>query len=532
GPARRGPSAATSSSPRCSPTSPTTCRSPARRCSGRSWPSWGSPTSTTPCGGPTTPTTGSPPTSTPATCGWRTGSRASCRPATCTSTAPGAARPAPPSAAGSTAAWARRTRTRSSCPTRARRRSPSRCRPPTPTGADAMPNHAPYDKPVWGSDVMVDALRRLDLPYIALNPGSSYRGLHDSLVNYAGDEMQIIECPHEKIAVALAHGYAKASGRAMGVVLHDLVGLLQGTMGVYYAYADRTPVLVLGGSGPADHERRRPYIDWIHSANVQGEGVREYTKWDHEPRSIEAGPGGRRLGRRPPLARPRRARPGRPRAAQALHRLDPRGQRAGPGGARVHEVGPRAALDRGGARRARPRLPDRDHPARRPDLRRARRGPAGGPGRRAGAGGRGRRAGRGACPGRAGPGRAARAGPGAVRGEAPGDGAGLPGARPRVVRAPRRPRRAGRHRGDRHALAAQLPDPPPVVRERHRRDRRGRLRVVRRRQGHGEADPPHRPAGAAQRLPAGAGLPGALDRLRRQPHLVVEGGLRPATPGR
>ena len=104
-------------------------------------------------------------------------------------------------------------------------------------------NHAPYDKPDWGSDVMVDALRQLDLPYIALNPGSSFRGLHDSLVNYAGDEMQMIECPHEKIAVALAHGYAKASGKPMGVILHDLVGLLQGTMGVYYAYIDRAPVL-------------------------------------------------------------------------------------------------------------------------------------------------------------------------------------------------------------------------------------------------------------------------------------------------
>lgn len=160
-----------------------------------------------------------------------------------------------------------------------------------PAATDEPPtNHAPYDAPVWGSDVMVDALRELDLPYLALNPGSSFRGLHDSLVNYGGDQMQMIECPHEKIAVALAHGYAKASGRTMGVVLHDLVGLLQGTMGVYYAYVDRAPVLVLGGSGPADQSRRRPYIDWIHSANVQGQAIREYTKWDHEPRSLASVP--------------------------------------------------------------------------------------------------------------------------------------------------------------------------------------------------------------------------------------------------
>jgi acetolactate synthase I/II/III large subunit len=147
-------------------------------------------------------------------------------------------------------------------------------------------NFAPYDKPQWGSDVMADVLRGLGMKYVALNPGSSFRGLHDSLVNYAGDDIQMIEVPHEKIAVALAHGYAKATGEPMAVILHDLVGLLQGTMGVYYSYIDRTPVLVLGGSGPADHDSRRPYIDWIHSANVQGEAVRAYTKWDHEPRSI------------------------------------------------------------------------------------------------------------------------------------------------------------------------------------------------------------------------------------------------------
>jgi acetolactate synthase I/II/III large subunit len=90
--------------------------------------------------------------------------------------------------------------------------------------------------------------------------------------------------------VGLAHGYAKATGRPMAVLLHDLVGLLQGTMGVYYAHIDRAPVLVLGGSGPGDHARRRPYIDWIHSANVQGQAVRAFTKWDHEPRSLASVP--------------------------------------------------------------------------------------------------------------------------------------------------------------------------------------------------------------------------------------------------
>ncbi|MCL5077494.1 MAG: thiamine pyrophosphate-binding protein [Actinobacteria bacterium] len=150
--------------------------------------------------------------------------------------------------------------------------------------------YAPYDSPTWGSDVMAEVVRGLGYKYVSLNPGSSFRGLHDSLVNYCGNDVEMIECPHEKIAVALAHGYAKASGEPMAVILHDLVGLLHGTMGIYYAYIDRVPVMIMGGSGPFVQDHRRPNIDWIHSANVQGEAVRAYTKWDHEPRSINSVP--------------------------------------------------------------------------------------------------------------------------------------------------------------------------------------------------------------------------------------------------
>src|SRR5947207_12861741 len=101
-----------------------------------------------------------------------------------------------------------------------------------------------------GSDVMVDAIKACGFKYLPLNPGSSYRGLHDSLVNYGGNDPEIITCNHEKLAVALAHGYAKASGRPMAVILHDIVGLLQGTTGIYYAYIDRAPAVVLAGSAP------------------------------------------------------------------------------------------------------------------------------------------------------------------------------------------------------------------------------------------------------------------------------------------
>lgn len=142
----------------------------------------------------------------------------------------------------------------------------------------------------YGSDVVVDLLQGLGYRYASLNPGSSFRGLHDSIVNHGGNSPEIVLCPHEKVAVGLAHGYAKASGQPMVAILHDLVGLLHGAMAIYYAYVDRVPVLVLGGAGPMDLTRRRPNIDWIHSANVQGNAVRDFTKWDDQPASVASIP--------------------------------------------------------------------------------------------------------------------------------------------------------------------------------------------------------------------------------------------------
>src|SRR5581483_8944544 len=93
----------------------------------------------------------------------------------------------------------------------------------------------PADRvPGWGSDAIADVLRRLELPFVSLNPGASYRGLHDSLVNHLGNEQpEIVLCLHEEHAVALAHGYAKVTGRPMAVALHSNVGLMHATMALY-----------------------------------------------------------------------------------------------------------------------------------------------------------------------------------------------------------------------------------------------------------------------------------------------------------
>ncbi len=146
------------------------------------------------------------------------------------------------------------------------------------------------DVPVeWGSDALAELLSRLDLRYIALVPGSSYRGLHDSLVNYGGNrDPRMLVCLHEEHAVAIAHGYAKVTGRPMAVAIHSNVGLMHATMAIYNAWCDRVPMLIVGATGPVDAARRRPWIDWIHTSADQGALVRPYVKWDDQPASVEA----------------------------------------------------------------------------------------------------------------------------------------------------------------------------------------------------------------------------------------------------
>jgi len=141
----------------------------------------------------------------------------------------------------------------------------------------------------WGSDAMAELLSRLDLRYVALVPGSSYRGLHDSLVNYNGNrDPRLLVCLHEEHAVAIAHGYAKVTGRPMAAAIHSNVGLMHASMAVYNAWCDRVPMLIIGATGPVDAARRRPWIDWIHTSADQGALIRQYVKWDDQPGSVEA----------------------------------------------------------------------------------------------------------------------------------------------------------------------------------------------------------------------------------------------------
>jgi thiamine pyrophosphate-dependent acetolactate synthase large subunit-like protein len=146
---------------------------------------------------------------------------------------------------------------------------------------------APAEPPIeWWSDATAEMLRRLGLRHVSLNPGASFRGLHDSLVNRLGNERPgIVLCLHEEHAVAVAHGYAKASGEPMAVALHTNVGLMHATMALFNAFCDRVPMLVVGANGPLAADRRRPWIEWLHTSADPGALVRPFVKWDDQPAS-------------------------------------------------------------------------------------------------------------------------------------------------------------------------------------------------------------------------------------------------------
>lgn len=137
----------------------------------------------------------------------------------------------------------------------------------------------------YGSDVVVDLLRDAGIEHVAFNPGASFRGIHDSLVHTPGAP-DITLCLHEMIAVSVAQGYAKAAGKPMAALLHNVVGLQNASMAVYNAWCDRVPLLLLGGTGPKSKRNRRPWIDWIHTASVQADIVRDFVKWDDEPHDL------------------------------------------------------------------------------------------------------------------------------------------------------------------------------------------------------------------------------------------------------
>ena len=141
------------------------------------------------------------------------------------------------------------------------------------------------DRP--GSDFMVDIIKSLGFEYVCANPGSTFRALHESLVNYGNNQSpELITCCHEESSVAMGHGYAKVEGKPLAALLHGPVGLQHASMAIYNAYCDRVPVFLIVGN-VLDATMRRPGVEWVHSGQDLAAMVRDFVKWDDTPVSLQ-----------------------------------------------------------------------------------------------------------------------------------------------------------------------------------------------------------------------------------------------------
>ena len=159
---------------------------------------------------------------------------------------------------------------------------------PRQIAAETMPPPSdPVNQTSSGGDYMVDVIKTLDIDYLAINCASSYRGLHEAVINHGGNtKPEIITCVHEDIAVHIAQGYAKMEGKPIAMACHGVVGLQHATMAMYNAWCDRVPVIVFGGN-IMEADKRAPGAEWLHAGVDIGQLVREFTKWDDQPASLQ-----------------------------------------------------------------------------------------------------------------------------------------------------------------------------------------------------------------------------------------------------
>jgi thiamine pyrophosphate-dependent acetolactate synthase large subunit-like protein len=150
--------------------------------------------------------------------------------------------------------------------------------------ADGNPN---LTKGKPGSDFMLDVIKSLDIDYVFTNPASSCRGLHDSIITYGDNKKpELMTCMHEESATAMAHGYFKVAGKPAIAMCHGTVGLQHATMGIYNAWCDRVPVILMTGNS-GDSVTRRPGVPTTHSVQDPAVMVRDILKWDDQPASLQ-----------------------------------------------------------------------------------------------------------------------------------------------------------------------------------------------------------------------------------------------------
>ena len=156
----------------------------------------------------------------------------------------------------------------------AQNRAPSAAAEVSGGAVEVLTNERP------GADFMLDVIKSLGIEYVAANPSSSCRGLHESMINYGNNkDPELITALHEESSVAMGHGYAKIEGKPMIGMVHGTVGTQHASMAIYNAWCDRVPTIVILGN-ETDAGARRSFVEWTHSAQDAASIIRDFTKWE------------------------------------------------------------------------------------------------------------------------------------------------------------------------------------------------------------------------------------------------------------
>ncbi len=141
----------------------------------------------------------------------------------------------------------------------------------------------------------IEALRRRGIEHVFANAGTDHAPIVEALsAMKAGGapapEFHVI--PHENLAMAMAQGYYRLSGKPAAVLVHVTVGTANTICSLMNARRSHIPVLLAAGKNPLSQEghagSRTAPIHWGQDAFDQNALVREYTKWEHELRAYQS----------------------------------------------------------------------------------------------------------------------------------------------------------------------------------------------------------------------------------------------------
>jgi acetolactate synthase-1/2/3 large subunit len=142
------------------------------------------------------------------------------------------------------------------------------------------------------AESFLSRLAERGVEYVLANAGTDFAPIIEALSRHPGRNRKyprVITVPHENVAVAMAHGYYRVSGKPAVVMVHVTVGTGNTICGLMNAARDNVPMLLAAGRTPLTETghaaSRNRSIHWGQEMFDQGGMVRELVKWDFELRA-------------------------------------------------------------------------------------------------------------------------------------------------------------------------------------------------------------------------------------------------------